>query len=42
MSRRYRQNRSSSRRSFKRGANRVHRKNSLSGANFVMRGGIRL
>lgn len=39
--RRYRMSRSSSKRSFRRGASQVHQLNS-SGARYVMRGGIRL
>lgn len=44
MSRRYRMSRRSSRKSFSRGAGRVHKKNMLSssGSKYVMRGGIRL
>lgn len=40
MSRRHRMSRGSSRRNFRRGASRVHPKNSSGG--YVMRGGIRL
>lgn len=41
---RFKMGRRSSRRSFTRGANRVHRKNLLSssGSGYAMRGGIRL
>lgn len=40
---RRRMSRSGSKRSFRKGANRVHRKNMISsGSNFNMRGGIRL
>lgn len=42
MSRRRSMSRSTSRRSFRRGASNVHRLNSSSGSKFVMRGGIRL
>lgn len=42
MARRHRMSRSGSRRSFRKGASRVHRLNSVSGSKFVMRGGIRL
>lgn len=43
MSRRYKMNKSSSRRVFSRGANRTHIKNlNSSGSSYVMRGGIRL
>ncbi len=40
MAKRYKMNRKKSRRSFTRGATRVHRKNNVSGR--PMRGGIRL
>jgi len=40
--RRHRMDRRSSRKSFKRGASNVHRKNGLQGAGAAMRGGIRL
>lgn len=44
MSRRYKMSRGRSRRSFSRGAGRVHKKNlmSSSGSSYAMRGGIRL
>lgn len=44
MSRRYRMSKRSSRKSFSRGAGRVHKKNmmSSSGASYAQRGGIRL
>lgn len=44
MSRRHRMGKRSSKMSFKRGASRIHKLNSLSssGGKFVMRGGIRL
>lgn len=40
--RRHSMNRHSSKRSFSRGADRIHRKNLGSASAFVMRGGIRL
>lgn len=43
MSRRYKMSKRHSRKSFSRGANRVHKKNMMgSGASYAMRGGIRL
>lgn len=43
MSRRYKMSRSSSRKTFSRGAGRVHIKNlQSSGSSYAMRGGIRL
>lgn len=42
MFRRHSMSRSGSRRSFRKGASRVHRLNQSSGSKFVMRGGIRL
>lgn len=44
MSKRHKMSRGRSKRSFSRGASRVHRKNMLSsgGASYSMRGGIRL
>lgn len=44
MSRRFRMSKRSSRRTFSRGANRVHRKNMLSssGSKYVQRGGLRI
>ncbi|WNK12688.1 MAG: hypothetical protein [Microvirus sp.] len=40
--RRRRMSKSSSRRSFRKGASNVHRLNSSSGSTYAMRGGIRL